>query len=481
MKKFLYPHCISTGAIFALILTLTACEKITQTISPDEEKTLKTDGVISRYHTLLSEPYSHPLSQQGYLIGIEKAPRGAVGFAHDSEVEFSRRVDLTRLEIPQPAEGLSEKDLKKQRTRFQKILKDPKVMFVSHILRYAPSPNSNGMKTELAHSTYQKTAFSDSAPNFTAPKNAYEVGWDAIDQLENRLLDDVYSARARGKPFSHFLVLSMGWNNDQIESIQRYNALISQTRRAAEARGENFNPLVIALTWPSVWGGTSVIDLANRALHLGSYPVKVNDADEIGFGIANHIINAMLPRLSNQTNVKIVAVGHSMGARILTRAYYSRDLLRNQGPKPAQAPVLIGLQGAFSANRFRENYDLLPIINLIFKGEGGPYQSHDRPTGQLVLTWSKGDKANLLARVVTGAAHVGGSQGAKIMRREDQLNKVENVVWGNLKIFRDGCLSSLEHDKVLFVDATSIILSHNDIRNKAVGEMIYEAVTCGGD
>jgi len=69
-------------------------------------------------------------------------------------------------------------------------------------LRYAPSPNSNGMKTELAHSTYQKTAFSDSAPKFTAPNNAYEVGWDAIDQLENRLLDDVYSARARGKPFS---------------------------------------------------------------------------------------------------------------------------------------------------------------------------------------------------------------------------------------------------------------------------------------
>jgi len=67
------------------------------------------------------------------------------------------------------------------------------------------------------------------------------------------------------------------------------------------------------------------------------------------------------------------------------------------------------------------------------------------------------------------------------MRDKDQLNKVENVVWGNLENFRDGCLSSLEHDKVLFIDATSIILSHNDIRNKAVGEMIYEAVTCGGD
>ncbi len=436
-----------------------------------DETALGTSGVISRYHALLNTPFSHPLGQVGYIIGIEKAPRDKAGYRHDTD---GRAFDPTRLSLPTrlPASG-AQTDLDQQQAAFKRALDDPKVMLVSHILRYAHDADGQGIEPQLFHSAYSNTAF---GPVPDAPlADAYEAGWAALDRMEAQLLSDIEQAKAEGHPFTHLVLLSMGWNNDQFEALERYNAILQHTRRAARDTGERFNPMVIGLTWPSVWGGTSVIDLANRALHLGSYPVKADDADEIGYGIANHLVNAMLPRLEAQTGLRSVLLGHSMGARIVTRAYYSAELLNGAVPRTGLGPIVIGLQAAFSANRFSEGYRLIVPVRWIASGEGGPYQEQSRPGGQMALTWSARDYANPLARLLSGAAHVGARPGAKIMH-ETHGAKVHAATWHAGGDLGGDCATAREAGKVLYIDASETVAAHGDIRTPETGRLVWSVI-----
>lgn len=464
---------------------LAQCATINDHVPENEETAFATDGVISRYHALLNTPFSHPLGGDGYIIGIEKSPRDKIGFV-------GAGADINRLQEPQrlPSSG-DPRDLAQQVASFDAATNDPKVMFVSHVLRYAQKEENATLDTELMYSAYSKSAFGEhKAP---PPTQAYDAGWTALDDLEDQILNDVQTARDAGHPFTHVMFLSMGWNNDQFEALDRYNAIRQHSTRAAKEQGKTFKPLVIGLTWPSVWGGTSVLDVANRALHLGSYPVKAVDADEIGYGIANHILNAMLPRIENamrprnssETGLRTIVVGHSMGARILTRAYYSADLLTAPEQRTGPAPIVIGLQAAFSANRFRSSFRLIPPVRWVFTGEGGPYQDHAAPGGILALTWAKGDTANPVARFTTGAAHVGGGIGERRIRKTPSLSaKMETYAVPsaeNLGPINVPCQAVKENGKVLYIDASEIIESHGDIRNPKVGDLVWTLIDCLDD
>ncbi|MEM6303222.1 MAG: hypothetical protein AAF744_00785 [Pseudomonadota bacterium] len=436
-----------------------------------EELSLATSGTIARYHRLLERPFEQPLLAHGYIIGIEKSPRTRVGFPGMLE-------DKARLQPPLPRAGLSAIDLKNQRRSFEASMDDPKVMFVSHILRYGAMAGQIGTQISQVHSAYTATAFGthDAGPL----RQSYEAGWAALDRLEAQVIADVAEAEAAGTPFTHIAYACMGWNNDQMEAIARYNAVIQNTQRAARAAGAAFNPLVIGLTWPSVWGGTSPLDLANRALHIGSYATKAHDADEIGFGLGGHIANAMLPRIEAATGLQSVYIGHSMGARILTRAYYSADILRGAVARSGPKPLVIGLQAAFSANRFLEDYRLIPIVRAIFPAEGGPYQDHAAPGGDVVLTWSRHDKANPVARFATGARHVGGKAGAdaiadapRLAARFETLALPGDVPRDPL---RAACAAVQGNDRVLYIDASAFVESHGDIGTPATGQMVCELI-----
>ncbi len=438
-----------------------------------EERSLATSGVIARYHALLNTPYSHPFSGAGYLIGIEKSPRTRIGAPEKGP-------DFERLQAPHkvPEGGLT-RDLDQQQRTFTAVMDDPKVMFVSHILRYGQSPDTAKSTTDLHYSAYSQTAFGQT-PDSPRLNESYARGWNALADLETQIGADLAAASDAGRPFTHLMLLSMGWNNDQFEALERYNAIYQHSTRWAAAQGRAFNPMVIGLTWPSVWGGLSPNDLANRALHLGSYATKSMDADEIGFGIANHIVNAMLPRLEAQTGLRSVLIGHSMGARILTRAYYAADVLRDAAVRTTQGPIVIGLQAAFSMNRFRKGARLLPPFRWLTTGEGAPYQDHAGPGGALALTWAKGDTANPVARFATGAAHVGGKIGHDVLARRSELaplferaviaspSDLPNVVAMGKKV--------KQNKKVLYVDASAIIASHGDIRNPHVGELVWRLI-----
>ena len=40
-------------------------------------------------------------------------------------------------------------------------------------------------------------------------------------------------AKEQGEPFTHVVVMSMGWNNDQVESLYRYNTIIKNVQQEA--------------------------------------------------------------------------------------------------------------------------------------------------------------------------------------------------------------------------------------------------------
>jgi hypothetical protein len=462
--------------VIAAALVLAQCGQINGHVPLPEEKAIGTSGAIARYHALLNTPFRHPLVADGYIIGIEKSPRTKVGFSVYGP-------DTRRLIEPaNSALKLHPRDLAQQQKSFIAALDDPKVMFVSHILRYGSATNDPETKVDLAYSAYSKTAF---GPYAAAPlSQAYENGWAALEQLQQQIVDDVARAKKQGTPFTHLLFASMGWNNDQFESIARYNAIIQHTQRAARANGTRFKPLVIGLTWPSVWGGTSAFDLANRAAHIGSYTVKARDADEIGYGIANYLLNASLPRIEAQTGLPTVLLGHSMGARILTRAYFSADLLKDNAPRTGSGPTVISLQAALSANRFLPEYQLVPPFRWVISGEGGPYQTNADQSGLMAMTWSTHDNANPVARFATGARHVGGTAGAKRIAKEPKLAKMFETVAlvGNddMSELNGPCKAVRQNRKVLYVNASGIIASHGDIANPEVGKLVWKLVSCLG-
>ncbi len=462
--------------VAAAALVLAQCSQINSHVPAPEEKAIGTSGAIARYHALLNTPFTHPMVADGYIIGIEKSPRATIGFAGDG-------ADTTRLIAPaQSALPLHPRDLAQQQGSFDAALDDPKVMFVSHILRYGSATKNPAAKVDLAYSAYSQTAF---GPYPAAPlSQAYETGWAALEGLQEQIIDDVERAKAQNDPYTHLLFASMGWNNYQFESVARYNAIVQHTQRAAQSQGADFKPLVIGLTWPSVWGGTSAFDLANRAAHIGSYTVKARDADEIGYGIANYILNASLPRIEAETGLPTVLLGHSMGARILTRAYFSADLLKDNTPRTGSGPTVISLQAALSANRFLPEYQLVPPFRWLISGEGGPYQNNAGQSGLMAMTWSTHDTANPVARFATGARHVGGKAGAKRIAKEPKLAKMFETValtrTGDMSELSGPCETVRQNRKVLYVNASGIIASHGDIANPEVGKLVWELVSCLG-
>lgn len=195
-------------ATLACALLLSCGPEINAHVPADEEKMLNTDGVIARYHSLLNTPHSHVLSQQGYLIGIEKAGSEAIGYP------LKERPDTKRLRAPQAVGGVPDLiNLRDQQDTFYRAFNDPKLMFVSHIIGYRPVPGGNGIGAHLDYAAYSRTAFGPN-PKPGIRTSAYEEGWKALHALETKLKDDIDAAKEAGKPFSHILLLSMGWNND---------------------------------------------------------------------------------------------------------------------------------------------------------------------------------------------------------------------------------------------------------------------------
>jgi len=292
----------------------------------------------------------------------------------------------------------------------------------------------------------------------------YSNSVENINGIFNDISKLLTESKLNSIPYTHIFVMSMGWNNDQVESIRRYRKILEQIK---EASTENtFHPLVIGITWPSVWSSISSSKIYKKFAHIISYPNKTNDADELGITWLNWIINQALPAAIEKADIdaspKVVLLGHSLGARLLgTALFSSKFLVAEHNPSYKHADMFIGLQGAFSARRFVENEGL----------EGHPYSDFNELTTQIVMTSSKTDKANPVAHKVTGASHIGGSPGIEYANNNPEIFEI--ISYQNTSFV-------LANDKVNLIDASQIVTgdktkgisSHNDILDGEMGLLI---------
>ena len=435
-------------------------------------KSLSTYHVVAGYEDKDRSEHKVKLEYEGALIAIEKALR--------ENICAPKGFDTARFRYPDSSN-------KARLANMKRITDDPKTMFISHIVTYDKGTSSSvSAKIPFLHNVYRPGA----TPCETEkdPSSPYKQGWDALNKLEGELS---YKLANASDPFTHILIMAMGWNNDQAESINRYNKIVKHLKIAAEIRNQNFKPLVIGLSWPSVWG-TSTIPIWKQLLHIFSYGNKADDADEVGFTYGNYIVNKIARDLKKQTNTKVVLIGHSMGARLLTRSIFSSHLLKDDEAKLAQnnyIDYVFGLEGAFSINRFVEGSKLLFPATLFRSGEGYPYSDYDQLNSKLIMTWSKHDKANPFSTALNGSAHIGGKVGFKRSRMPEKNKPFTHLQWAP-----DQAWSLMKHEeeeykqvkcgnfasqkKVFMTDLTEFIDNHNDICDFHLGQFMWEAMKC---
>ena len=201
------------------------------------------------------------------------------------------------------------------------------------------------------------------------------------------------------------------------------------------------------------------MDTLNSALHIGSYPVKASDADEIGVTYANYIMNNVLPRVERETHLKTIGCWPLHG-----RPYSDRSLLRgasSEGPEILAGARAAGGRAAacFQRQPVQVGSQAARTLSLADGRRSVPFQDQDRPGGTMAITWSDKDTANPWARFLTGAKHTGGKPGSRVMESEVLAPKVHDFAWikGDAAMGTAECRIARREGKLSYIDATSII------------------------
>lgn len=450
-------HQIAGGFRVALLLVLPACASGGNYLEPQEKK-LGTNSDLDRsFHVVADEPQGFGLRMEGFIIGIEKSERETLG--------VQPLTDDPHLNS-EPA-GFNTENTR----RLAKRLDDGKRTFISHLVQAklddkSPIPY---IKNRFLYDVYCAGCADDRRPSYPAwtmkTDSPYTRSWEALEKLEDILASQLTEANEKGKPYTHVIVGTMGWNTAQEKAIRNLNSIFGNI---LISQSNGFKPLFIAITWPSEWNAPGV-SLRNKA----------NDADEIGFVWANALINQHLSSLrarasaKNWPTFKIVAIGHSLGARLLTRAAFSGAVLNPPVGLQNGLDLVIGLQGAFSMNRF--------LAEREEGQEGAPYANYKNLRGKVVLTWSEHDKATPIANLISGANYAGAKEGYD--RASDHRYKHHFTFYTaseNGELTPDGNSESQEK-RVIYINATSLIKyevlgaggkAHSDIYNAYMGRML---------
>jgi len=353
-------------AIVAFALAMTGCVSTQggagKSVFSATEAELDTGGPrLETFHALAYYPWEYALRYPGIVVGVEKSKEkkvksGAIPEAIDTAAVFVRGDDKAN------------DFLRARLLGDPKILGESKVMFISHVLRTSPESGQERLRPCFLYNVYRPEtgpgrADIDGVESCNGPDpdvaDYFSGSWQAIQGVKQALKRDLESGN-----YTHLVVIVMGWNTQQTEAIQNFNSLVDRLKQTAPGGSDVFKPYVIGVTWPSEW----VSDLINSAAHAVSLPDKANDADELGSGWLGALINyAVRPTLGEIAQArptvagpKLLVIGHSFGARATSHAVCRGSLLKvpkhlQLAPgvlEKGQVDWLVGLQGAYSLNRF---------------------------------------------------------------------------------------------------------------------------------
>ena len=471
-------------AFLGTVLGICAAQGCSSSTVRQRARELGTSGPSSKKaHQILLKDHTFGFPFPTIVVGVEKAPR--------VDLELAPKVHASGLRGSIPADGLCKPLLKERTRRLEDILNDRKRTFISHVAYFDafdanPPLGDDNAPSEETGGTFLFNAYVECGATpivgdlFDCNLSSYENSWLALDRIGRRVSELLQSGE-----FTHVLLIAKGWNTPQIRSLQFVKSMSHYLRLEAAESGHEFHPLVVAITWHSgwVWPWVGPSPLARGLSKLASFKNKADDADEIGLVWANHLLHRILPPSQN-ADAPVVLLGHSYGARLLSRAAASGDLLHD-GEYRGSADMLVSLQGAFSMNRFIPERWRLPR-------EGAPYYDLTKTVPHVFLTWSRHDGANPKAQIGTGANHVGGAPGHRRARAyparfafwewdtssglvpASYLGKQEPGRWNS------PLCSPPIGPPVGVIDASSIVHRHGDVDDHDAARLVWELIVRAG-
>ena len=343
--------------IFTLLLAGCSSTPSVERLLETQEGELKTGGSTTMlFHSSLYYPSEISLSFPGYIVGIEKSPVHTI--SSGEQVKSKEH----------PNSGFDE----------TKLLEDPKIMYVSHIIETYGKPYGEG-NCALYNAYYRENNKTPKPPTEycpdvekleVPPKDAFNSSWKAMDVLSRRINTNISN-------YTHVIVLTMGWNTVQEEAVRNFNSIGKNLKFAAN--DEEFKPLFIGVTWPSQW----MSDWLEPVIKIASFPIKAKDADEVGLTWLGVLLHETLADIT----IPVVVIGHSFGARATSVATCLGPAIANPNPetktKNKVINYLINLQAAYRSSR------------LIPPHKEGKLRYYDgcKNAENIILTSSINDKA----------------------------------------------------------------------------------------
>jgi hypothetical protein len=363
-----------------LFVSVVGCSSVPSRLH-EAEATLGTGvGHAEQFHALVYYPQEHALRYPGLIVGIEKSSAKLI------------KEEAKNLLI-QSSSSNSESE-KTDKWLVGLLKDDSKSMFISHIVE-----SKKDVESTLIYNAYEcKTESSESERKSACP--GFD-SWQAISRVGERLRAALQPTTTGEEKYTHVVFLTMGWNTNQVEAVQNFNSLVREL--SANAAKGTFRPFVVGVTWPSQWD-SGWFGSVYRGSSLGN---KANDADETGAGWLGAVLRYGVLPATRASKVKVIVIGHSFGARATSHAVCRGTLLvpprtlSIDSGKPMKGDVqwLIGLQGAYSLNRFStEGAGLFEKIG---------YDPKCEVADNHLFTASKHDDAGKYGQQVLGAPFAG--------------------------------------------------------------------------
>jgi len=391
------------------------------------EKELGTNSdVINIFHNVIQEDFfndpSHILPVDSSILCFEKIKRNKLTRKGNKKLNWKDILDIYDIEYQNYLKSTSSRKNIRSINRF---LFGTKSVILTHAVEFE---NNN---PKYSYSLYHKESNENS--------NYIEASFEYYNNFKK-----AFDTKLNEKRYTHIIIGSTGWNNNQSESLKCYSKWIKELK---DQNSDDFNPYFIGVTWPSYWklfnaDITSKIDYFNKA----------NDADELGMLNLNYFLWKVIMSCVNQCNhdVKVILIGHSFGGRILSRAIHSRLFfkeLNNSELKNLKIDRFFIFQGAFNINRY------LPIK----KGESGIY-AIDSPVDLTIATSSLYDQAVPLA---FWTSHIGSKKTLKKFNSKSEYSYGKfDLLYGDSFGKISGDLGTKSH-KIVISD--EYIRNHNDV------------------
>lgn len=429
------------------------------------------DLSVSNYSASNSHSAFSGSEFNGFIVAIDKSKHAKLKFTEDETGRINKDIISANDQIFFDFSSVSDAPSERFQSRVEKTLHEQSEnLFVSGVSVYG----------EITTQIFEMSG--DCGKNMLDTPTTYiRCSSEALDMLQNRITETLRNPEEN--PYSHVLLHSTGWNNLPDRSRKHYVKLqdeFSIIRMNGLTDSEkSFNPLFVGLTWPSKWD-VPFISLFN----------KKNDADELGLIWLNYLMNKTIPNAIIAADLddspKFIAAGHSLGARAMATAAFSKPYLVESSTKNQPSlDSLILLQPAFSASRFYID----PYKHNL--GHFRYYDGIENNSPVTIVTSSKYDKAVKLARWVDDfKGHMGGGKPHKDIckRVENEISEGADIpkYWDNRFICRqqgDGSEDewgelARKDGRVLFLrmDAgdkdKAFINKHTDVKNLHIAKLI---------